>query len=99
MSETANPHLVHTEQFEAEAARVASLLSTLSAQDWDRPVPTCPGWTVRKAAKHIGSSHRWAEAMVRTRQQVNPRSLDLGLPTDDAAFADWIASGAAALTT
>src|SRR5258706_575291 len=87
MSETANPHLVHTELtelFEAEAGRVAAILAALDPDDWDRSVATCPGWTVRKAAKHIGGAHRWAHAIVTPGGPVPPRSIDLGLPADDA---------------
>jgi uncharacterized protein (TIGR03083 family) len=100
MSETANPHLVHTELtelFEAEAARVAAILAALDADDWDRSVATCPGWTVRKAAKHVGGAHRWAHAIVTTGGPVAPRSIDLGLPDTDAGLADWVRDGAAAL--
>ena len=97
MSETANPHLVYTEQFETEAARAAALLSALSPDDWDRPVPTCPGWTVRKAVRHMGGAHRWALEMVKTREQVNPRTIDLGRPADDAGLPAWFQDGAAAL--
>lgn len=97
MSETANPHLVHTEQFEAAAARLAALLSTLSAEDWDRTVPTCPGWTIRKTVRHIGTAHRWVDAMVKTGAQVDPRTLDLGLPDDNADLPAWFKKGAAEL--
>jgi uncharacterized protein (TIGR03083 family) len=99
MSETANPHLVHTELFETEAARVAALLATLSAADWERPIPTCPGWTVRKAAKHIGGAHRWAHAIVSSGGPVAPRSIDRGLPAADDGLADWVRDGAATLAT
>jgi uncharacterized protein (TIGR03083 family) len=98
MSETAaTPHLVHTDQLEAEAARVTTLLTGLSAEDWTRPLPTCPGWTVRKAVHHIGGAHRWAKAMVDSRTFVPPRSLDLGRPTNTDALPAWLAAGAADL--
>jgi uncharacterized protein (TIGR03083 family) len=97
MSEPANPHLVHTELFEAEAARVAALLATLEPDDWDRTVPTCPGWTVRKAAKHLGGAHRWAHAIVVSGGPVAPHSVDRALPDADAGLADWVRDGAAML--
>ncbi|GAA2046884.1 maleylpyruvate isomerase family mycothiol-dependent enzyme [Catenulispora yoronensis] len=97
MSETANPHLVHTELLTAEAERAAALLTGLSADDWDLEVPTCPGWTVRKVARHIGTAHRWATAMVRSGLREDPRKLDLGFPPGYDGYPDWIRAGAAAL--
>jgi uncharacterized protein (TIGR03083 family) len=99
MSETANPHLVHTELFTAEAERVATLLDGLGPDDWTREVPTCPGWNVRKVARHIGTAHRWAAAIVRSPlpEAVNPRTLDLGFPDSHAGYGDWIRDGAADL--
>ena len=100
MSETANPHLVHTELLTAEAERVAALLDGLGTDDWDLEVPTCPGWTVRKVARHIGTAHRWATAMVRSaNREGNPRSLDLGFPASYDGYADWIRGGAADLAS
>ena len=41
-------------------------LSTGRAQ-LDRPVPSCPGWTVADLLVHLGRVHRWVEHIVRTR--------------------------------
>lgn len=99
MSETANPHLVHTELLTAEAERAATLLDGLGADDWTREVPACPGWNVRKVARHIGTAHRWAAAIVRSPDQtpVSPRSLALGFPDSYAGYGDWIREGVADL--
>jgi uncharacterized protein (TIGR03083 family) len=97
MSETANPHLVHTELLTAEAERAAALLAALGPDDWDLEVPTCPGWTVRKVARHIGTAHRWAAAMVRSGEREDPRKLDLGFPASFDGYPDWIRTGAAEL--
>jgi uncharacterized protein (TIGR03083 family) len=96
MSETANPHLVHTELFTAEAERAAALLDSLGPDDWGMPIPACPGWTVRKVARHIGTAHRWAAAIVRAEngEAVNPRTLDLGFPESYAGYGEWIRTGA-----
>ena len=32
--------------------------------DLERPVPTCPGWTLRQLATHLGRGHRWAAQIV-----------------------------------
>jgi uncharacterized protein (TIGR03083 family) len=97
MSETANPHLVHTELLTAEAERAAALLAALGPDHWDLEVPTCPGWTVRKVARHIGTAHRWATAMVRSGLREDPRKLDLGFPASYDGYPDWIRTGAADL--
>ncbi len=65
------------------------------------PVPTCPGWTVRNLATHLGRGHRWAATMIRDRvtAPIDPRSVEGGRPPEDVdGTADWvIASGAAVL--
>ena len=40
--------------------------------DWEAPVPTCPGWTVRELAHHLGRVHRWAALVVRERRDGDP---------------------------
>ncbi|NUR60808.1 MAG: maleylpyruvate isomerase family mycothiol-dependent enzyme [Catenulispora sp.] len=97
MSETANPQLVHTDHLAAEAERAAALLAGLGPNDWDLEVPTCPGWNVRKVARHLGTTHRWASAMVRSGLREDPRSLDLGFPAAYDGYPDWLRAGAADL--
>lgn len=97
MNETANPHLVRTDHLAAEAGRMAAVLDGLAPDDWNLPLPACPGWTVRKAARHVGTAHRWVRAMVDSGTYIVPRSLELGLPPDNADLPDWIRAGAADL--
>ncbi len=65
------------------------------------PVPTCPGWTLARLVRHTGIIHRWATEIVATRSgaRLDPRDLDVGLPAAEAAYADWLAAGAAPLTS
>jgi uncharacterized protein (TIGR03083 family) len=42
------------------------------APEWDAPVPTCPGWTVRELAHHVGRVHRWAALVVREWRTAEP---------------------------
>ncbi|MFL6117238.1 MAG: maleylpyruvate isomerase family mycothiol-dependent enzyme [Catenulispora sp.] len=100
MSQTANPPLVHTDHTEllaAEAERVAALLAALGPDEWDLDTPTCPGWTVRKIARHIGGAHRWAAAMVHSGAREDPRRLNLDFPASHDGYPDWIRAGAADL--
>ena len=65
--------------------------------DLARPVPTCPGWTFRQLATHLGRGHRWAAQIVATRATapVAAREVaDGALPEDPARHAPWLNAGA-----
>lgn len=67
----------------------------------DTPVPTCPGWTLRQLATHVGRGDRWAATMVEERATTfaDPRTVTDGKPPadpDDAAA--WLAAGVTRLT-
>jgi len=47
--------------------REGHLLSTAARHDPTAAVPTCPGWTVDDLLRHVGTTHRWAERIVRER--------------------------------
>ncbi|MFJ9040102.1 maleylpyruvate isomerase N-terminal domain-containing protein [Streptomyces sp. NPDC102406] len=79
-------------------AQTDLLRAHLTDADLTATVPTCPDWTVRELAEHVGRAHRWAEAVVRTRatealpdDQVPDRA-----PADDgpAALDAWLGDGA-----
>ncbi|MET8771581.1 maleylpyruvate isomerase family mycothiol-dependent enzyme [Streptomyces sp. NPDC004658] len=58
-------------------------------------VPGCPEWTLADLARHVGTLQRWFGALLAQRVQEPPRSRDveLGLPDDPDAYADWVAAG------
>lgn len=62
----------------------------------DAPVPSCPGWTVADLGLHVGSVHRWALSLVRTRPSTRVGSSrtvsDPGPPSPD-----WLRQGGEAL--
>jgi uncharacterized protein (TIGR03083 family) len=69
--------------------------------EWDAPVPTCPGWTVRELAHHVGRVHRWAALVVGQRLATRPEEETAGrawgtMP-GDADVAAWVRSGHAAV--
>jgi uncharacterized protein (TIGR03083 family) len=74
---------------------VARYADAIGDADVTTPVPSCPGWDLRKLTRHLGTTQRWAAEMVRTRatERLDPRTLDLGLPADDRGYADWILGG------
>jgi uncharacterized protein (TIGR03083 family) len=56
------------DQFFAEIrASAARLADIASAHDPNLPVPTCPDWTLRQLATHLGRVHRWAAEIVGSR--------------------------------
>jgi uncharacterized protein (TIGR03083 family) len=75
-------------------------LGELVAAGLDTPVPTCPGWTLRTLATHVGRGDRWAATLVEDRatEFVDPRSVPGGKPPEGPGeIADWLAGGVARL--
>lgn len=75
------------------------LRATLMGADLDTTVPTCPDWTLRELALHVGRAQRWAGEIVRTRatEAVAPEKVPARAPEGDdpAALDAWLADGAA----
>jgi uncharacterized protein (TIGR03083 family) len=89
-------HAAYCDELAVEADRAARVVR---GADFEASVPTCPGWTIAKLIKHLGSAHRWAETMVREGASgpVDPRTITLGLPETEVDYPDWLAAGALAL--
>ena len=89
----------HRRATEHLGAAVTSYAGLITGADLTTPVPTCPGWDLRKVTKHVGTVHRWSAEMVRTRAtgRVDTRTLDLGLPAADDELPAWIEAGGHAL--
>ncbi len=86
----------HREFLDVVVAEAGALADAARAAGPEAAVPATPEWSMAKLAKHTGTTHRWATAVVTTRAFANPGDLDLGLPETDAGYADWIEAGAAA---
>lgn len=79
----------------------ATMAGLIDGADLTRRVPTCPDWTVRQLATHVGRAQRWAAEIVATRSAVAIpfREVPDGrFPDDPARHADWLRDGAARLT-
>lgn len=75
-------------------------LGELVAAGLERPVPTCPGWTLGTLATHVGRGDRWAAALVEERAEVflDPRSVAGGKPPrEPGEIPAWLADGVARL--
>jgi uncharacterized protein (TIGR03083 family) len=72
--------------------------SDAGARDWlAHPVPTCPDWTFKQLATHVGRGHRWAAEIVATRstESIPTRDVPDGrFPGDPALHAAWLNAGA-----
>jgi len=85
------------ERFFAELRACTAELAGVVDGDLGRPVPTCPGWTFRQLATHVGRGHRWA-AQIMTARAAEPiptrEVADGKLPEDPARHAPWLNAGA-----
>ena len=73
-------------------------LAEIVSGDLARPVPTCPEWTFRQLATHVGRGHRWAAEIVATRaaEAIPLRQVPDGkLPDDPARHVEWLNAAAA----
>ena len=68
---------------------VAAFSELLGSADLERPVPGCPGWTVRDLAGHLGGVHRWATGVLVTGEPGQERSG----PENPNDLLPWFAEG------
>ncbi len=78
-----------------------ALRATLKGADLAATVPSCPDWTLRQLAVHVGGAHRWVGEIVRGRAAEDvPEEKVPGFegPAADGpqALDAWLAEGAAA---
>jgi uncharacterized protein (TIGR03083 family) len=90
-------HAPGDDRFSAWLRGCTADLAQIIDGDLDRPVPSCPGWTFRQLATHLGRGHRWAAQIVATRATapVPMREVADGkLPEDPAQHVTWLTTGA-----
>ncbi|MGW2087955.1 maleylpyruvate isomerase family mycothiol-dependent enzyme [Streptomyces sp. NPDC001880] len=91
--------LTHDRYCDEIIARTDALRAAIRGADLDATVPTCPDWTLRELALHVGRAHRWVGEIVRTRatEMVPPEQVPQNAPgSDDPAALDaWLKEGAA----
>ncbi|MCX4969029.1 maleylpyruvate isomerase family mycothiol-dependent enzyme [Streptomyces sp. NBC_00654] len=81
-------------------AQTDELRALLKGADLAARVPTCPDWSLRELALHVGGAHRWVGEIVRSRATEDiPAGKVPGAegPDDDdsAALDAWLAEGTA----
>jgi uncharacterized protein (TIGR03083 family) len=65
------------------------------------PIPTCPDWTLRQLATHLGRTHRWVAeiATSRSAEYMSSRDVPDGrYPDDRSDQAPWLRAGARRVT-
>jgi uncharacterized protein (TIGR03083 family) len=81
-------------------ASTETLAALVHGADLTRQVPTCPEWTLRQLATHVGRAQRWAAEITSTRSAefIPFRQVPDGrIPDDPALHAPWLRAGAALL--
>ncbi|MFD7644727.1 maleylpyruvate isomerase N-terminal domain-containing protein [Kitasatospora sp. NPDC059795] len=71
-----------------------------AAPDLDAPVPSCPGWTLRDLAQHIGEGRRAWAATVAAGPAATAKQDPIGettAPEEREALLGWLAASAALL--
>jgi uncharacterized protein (TIGR03083 family) len=88
----------HLRQLRSDGERFAS---ALEAANLESVVPTCPDWTVRDLAVHLGSVHRWATAYVRDGLDAPDADLEAtaGPRPSDGGLTEWFRDGVRALAS
>lgn len=91
----------YLEYCDAVAVEAAGFAAVVKGVDPDLAVPSCPGWTLAELIKHHGSSERRVEQVVRELRQepLWAKDVEIGLPEDEAAYAEWFAAGVEPLVT
>lgn len=78
-------------EFEAETARLAGLAHDADTQ---RPIPTCPDWTLEQLVGHVSRGHRWAAELVRRRSPEPLPFQEVVVPADPEERSEWLTAGA-----
>src|SRR5215469_2193769 len=88
----------HPDELLAEIRSSAGTLADIvRTENPDLPIPTCPDWSLRDLAAHLGRVHRWAAetAMTRAAQRIPFDAVpDRQYPAERAAQAEWLTAGA-----
>jgi uncharacterized protein (TIGR03083 family) len=85
----------HGEYCKALFREIDRLAILLSDADLTTPVPSCPAWDLATLAGHVGTTERWATAMVASgsTERMPFSRFEEDVPAEAAALSDWLAAG------
>ncbi|HET9253703.1 MAG TPA: maleylpyruvate isomerase family mycothiol-dependent enzyme [Pseudonocardiaceae bacterium] len=91
--------LHHDRYLDAVTTESALFVEALSGADLAIRVPTCPDWTLRELAQHVGQAHRTATGLVVRRATARPdfSAPRPAAPEDNDGLCAWLAAGASEL--
>lgn len=91
--------LRNDQYLEALTAQSALLAQALAGADLARRVPSCPEWTLRQLAEHVGQAHRRTTVIVTQRHSTAPDFDTPGMlaPNDAGELRTWLIDGAGEL--
>ncbi len=72
----------------------ADRLVSVAAGALDRPVPSCPGWSVERLVGHLGRTHRWVTSWV-----TRGSGTEIEPAPEGDAVRDWCRAGTSGLVT
>jgi uncharacterized protein (TIGR03083 family) len=84
----------YTDSFAVITAQADALAAVGRATKLDTTVPSCPEWNLEKLLRHTGTAHRWSAGVVRTRQPLSHKEIDLALPDEPSGLPDWLEQSA-----
>ncbi len=79
----------YIETVRGDAAGIAASLRTHGGA---AHIAACRGWSVRDVVRHLGDVHRWATAIVATRNEAE--EIESGASSTDDELAEWLIDGA-----
>ncbi|MCD2194532.1 maleylpyruvate isomerase family mycothiol-dependent enzyme [Actinomycetospora endophytica] len=85
------PPTVCLDHLDSATARFST---ALAGADLAAPVPSCPPWSLRELAHHLGGVHRWARVAV---LEGHPNGTSDDPPSSRADLVAWFDEGSAAL--
>ncbi len=84
----------HLAWFDSESQRCEELLRGASPADFDRPVTSCPGWSLTNLVAHLGGVYAWVDEIVASSERAASSTDE---PTSAAAAMSSFVSSHAAL--
>jgi uncharacterized protein (TIGR03083 family) len=83
--------------FPVITAQAHALADVARMTPLDARVPSCPEWDLGKLVRHTGTAQRWSSGVIRSREPLSHREIDLEIPDDPGGLPDWLEASAAGL--